>query len=121
MAANLNYNPGFGMLNGPMSVQNNLASGQNWYTCQTFNVDSTGINLITAYPKLYCLQVEDSSHTGKAVVATYWDQTSGTQTINFTNSYVSPRQPWITNLKSSDGTTVLVKGYFVSLNPNTLG
>jgi hypothetical protein len=112
------YNPGFGQLNGPMSIVNNLAA-KFWYTCRQFSVDTTGINLVTSYPNLYCLQLEDASHTGNVLLATYWDQTT-TQSINFTNAYVSPLQPWITNLKAASSTTV-VKGFFVSQNPNTLG
>jgi Flp pilus assembly secretin CpaC len=116
----MSYSPGFGELVGPMSVQDNLASGQNWYACRTVNVTSGGVNLVTSFPDFYCLQVEDIAGNGGAINVQYYDSTAGAnQQINFNNSGLSPRQPWIVNMDSTAAdSTVAVKCYFVKVNRN---
>jgi hypothetical protein len=115
--ANTYYNPGFGEMNGQLSIVNNLASGQNWYTTKQLTLTAAGSDLTSAYPNLFCMQVENLAGATSGVKATAWDDAFTKQTINFANGV--NRQPWLTRLDTTSADqTVNLKLYFVKMNPN---
>ena len=107
-----------GEIDANQTINQNLSLMVGWYATDTTTVGLTGLDLIATYgitQGLYCRQVEDVNHTGKAIPYLEWYQADSDTTRQFlpaAGEWNSGIQPIIRKLVYDSSNNSPVKMYF---------